>query len=188
LYIQVGNTEVEPPGNPPDGDPDGFTATAASSSQINLAWTDQSSNESGYLLERSPDGTTNWVVVADLAAGTEAFSDAGRDAATQYFYRVSAYNVNGSSAYAYADATTDTPQAFNLQASGYKDKGKQKVQLDWTGDGAVDVYRDGGIVASAVSGNSYLDNIDLKGSGSYEHRVCEAGAETVCSNVTTTVF
>jgi chitodextrinase len=188
LYIQVANTEVEPPGNPPDGDPDGFTATTASSSQINLAWTDQSSNESGYLLERSPDGTTNWVVVADLAAGTEAFSDAGRDAATQYFYRVSAYNVNGSSAYAYADATTDTPQAFNLQASGYKDKGKQKVQLDWTGDGAVDVYRDGGIVASAVSGNSYLDNIDLKGSGSYEHRVCEAGAETVCSNVTTTVF
>src|SRR5207245_961697 len=37
--------------------PGGMTATAASSSQINLSWTDVT-GETSYLIERSPNGTT----------------------------------------------------------------------------------------------------------------------------------
>ena len=45
--------------NPPAA-PFGLTATAASASQINLAWTDNSSDESGFKIERSGDGGANW--------------------------------------------------------------------------------------------------------------------------------
>ena len=47
--------------------PTGLSATAVSSSQINLAWTDNASNESGFRIERSADGATfTQIGVVDL--------------------------------------------------------------------------------------------------------------------------
>ena len=187
LYIQVGN----PPSDPPDGAPQSLSATAVSSSAIDLGWTDASSNESGFLLERSPNGSSNWVEVANLPAGTESYGDSGLAAATQYFYRVSAWNPIGSTGYATANATTHTappPAPVTLQASGYKNKGIQHVLLQWSGASSVDIYRDGQQIASGVGGTSYDDNINLKGAGSYQHQVCVAGGTVSCSNTTTTVF
>jgi len=191
LYIRVGNGTGEPPPSNPPADPLGMTATVVSSSAINLTWTDASSDEMGFLVERSLDGFSNWVVIADLGAGMDAHSDAGLDAATQYFYQVSAYNGNGSSGYASAEATTDAgspPPALELSASGYKSKGKHGVILSWPVAVMVDVYRDGNLVDSAVTGGSHDDFIGQKGGASYEHKVCESGGDTNCSNVTTTIF
>ena len=38
--------------------PTGLVATAVSSSQIDLTWTDNAGNETGFIVERSPNGTT----------------------------------------------------------------------------------------------------------------------------------
>src|SRR5207249_4021036 len=43
---------------PPNGAPANLTATAVSSTQVNLAWTDNSTNEDGFKIERSTDGVT----------------------------------------------------------------------------------------------------------------------------------
>jgi titin len=43
-----------PPSSPPN-DPSALSAGAVSSSQINLAWTDNSDNEDGFRLERCTD-------------------------------------------------------------------------------------------------------------------------------------
>jgi hypothetical protein len=194
LYIQVGNGTGEPPPSDPPAAPSGMTATAASSSAIDLSWTDGSNDELGFSVERSPDGTTNWVEIAALPGGAQSHGDTGLEAATQYFYRVSAYNGNGSSGYSSAEATTDAapppppPGALELSASGYKSKGKHGVILDWTGADSVDVYRDGSIVAFGATGGTYDDFIGAKGGASYEHYVCEAGGTSSCSNSTTTVF
>ena len=69
--------------------PSGLTATAASSSQINLSWADNSDNESGFKVERSTDGTT-WTSVATTAANATSYSDTGLTASTTYQYRVKA--------------------------------------------------------------------------------------------------
>src|SRR5207248_10789906 len=37
-------------------DPTGLSATAASSNQVNLGWTDNATNETNYLVQRSTDG------------------------------------------------------------------------------------------------------------------------------------
>ena len=186
LYIQVGN----PSNDPPDGDPANLNAAAMSSSRIDLAWTNGSSNESGFKVESSLDGNTGWTEIADLPAASTSHSDTGLAAETTYFYRVSAYTQPTMvSAYSSADATTPVappPPAISLTASGYKLKGKHHVDLSWTGSTNVDVYRNGALLG-VVSGSSYDDNIGNKGGATYTHQVCEADTST-CSNITTTVF
>lgn len=82
------------------GSPTGLTATAASSSQINLGWTAPSGNAtiSGYKIERSTDGGSTWSVIDTNTGSTStSYSDTGLSASTTYTYRVSAINSVGTS-------------------------------------------------------------------------------------------
>lgn len=78
--------------------PGSLSASAASSSQINLVWnasTDTGgSGLAGYKIERSPDGTSGWTQIQQQAGTT--YSDSGLSASTQYFYRVRAYDTAGN--------------------------------------------------------------------------------------------
>ncbi|MBW2741100.1 MAG: hypothetical protein JRE64_20170, partial [Deltaproteobacteria bacterium] len=47
--------------------PDSLSATAVSISQIDLSWSDNSENETGFNIERSPDGVANWMEIASVA-------------------------------------------------------------------------------------------------------------------------
>ncbi|HXS67641.1 MAG TPA: fibronectin type III domain-containing protein, partial [Candidatus Polarisedimenticolia bacterium] len=82
----------------PSGAPYAPTALGAqgiSANQINLAWTDNSLDETGFKIERSPDGT-NFVQIAAVAANTTSYSDAtGLMPMTAYYYRIHADNSNG---------------------------------------------------------------------------------------------
>jgi hypothetical protein len=69
-----------------------------SSSQINLSWTDNSNNETGFKVERSSDGTT-FTQIATVGANVTTYADTGLPALTKYYYRVRAYNAGGNSAY-----------------------------------------------------------------------------------------
>ena len=55
--------------------PAGLAATALSSSAIRLAWTDQSSNETGFRLYRKA-GAAAWVLLKNLGANQTAYIDA----------------------------------------------------------------------------------------------------------------
>ena len=72
-------------------DPTNLSATAVSSSEVVLNWTDNANNEDRYHIER---GTTpsNYVEVAVIPANTGTYNDTGLDEATDYFYRVRASN------------------------------------------------------------------------------------------------
>ena len=79
----------------PPAAPSGLTATAISSSAINLAWTDNSSNETGFSIERCTGaGCSNFAQAGTAAAGATTFGDSGLAASTSYSYRVRA--INGS--------------------------------------------------------------------------------------------
>jgi len=82
----------------PPAAPGGLTATAVSSSQINLAWTDNSSNETNFVVARATASAGPFTDVATLAANTTSYSDTGLVAATTYYYVVRARNAGGSSA------------------------------------------------------------------------------------------
>jgi hypothetical protein len=82
---------------PPDA-PSQLVATAVSSSQIDLAWTDNADNEEGSKIERSLDNST-FHQIATVGADVTSFSDQGLDPAITYYYRVCAYNSAGNSWY-----------------------------------------------------------------------------------------
>jgi glucose/arabinose dehydrogenase len=67
----------------------GVTATAQGSNGVHLAWADNTRNETGFRIERSPsDAPANYQVVATVAADTTSFDDTGLQAATEYTYRI----------------------------------------------------------------------------------------------------
>jgi len=80
--------------------PSSLTAVAVSKSQINLAWTDNSSNETGFKIERCTGVTcTNFSQIATVGANVLKYSNSGLKRNTTYRYRVRAYNAAGNSAY-----------------------------------------------------------------------------------------
>lgn len=87
--------------------PNGLSAAATSQTQINLAWTDRSNDETSFQIERSSTSTNGFTLLAEVNATN--YSDVNLTASTQYFYRVKAINAIGSSAYtAEANATTQS--------------------------------------------------------------------------------
>jgi hypothetical protein len=92
-----------PPGTPPS-----LTATTVSSREIDLSWPDVS-NEAGFKVERSPDGST-WTQIGTTPAGVTTYGDPGLTPTTTYFYRVRAFNGFGNGGYSpTANATSGTP-------------------------------------------------------------------------------
>src|SRR5207253_597147 len=76
--------------------PTNLTAAVASTTQINLAWTDNSSNQGGFQIRRSTDGV-NFTFLVTIAADVTTYSDTGLTPGSQYYYQVAAVNAAGTS-------------------------------------------------------------------------------------------
>jgi hypothetical protein len=88
--------------------PTGLVARAASCTQVNLTWTDPSSNEQGFRIERKI-GTGRWTQIAEVAANTTSFANLALTPKTSYTYRVWAFNPGGPSAWV-TSAAVKTPK------------------------------------------------------------------------------
>lgn len=118
--------------------PAGLSASAFSTSQVNLSWTAAIDNVgiAGYQVERCQGaGCANFARIAG-PVGT-SYSDSGRTAATTYRYRVRAVDIDGnfSSYSAVVAATTQsgapfTPIRVNAGGSAYTDAASQVWNAD----------------------------------------------------------
>ncbi len=88
--------------------PSALTATAVSAVRIDLAWRDNSGNETGFQLERKIGAGGTWSLRATLGANVTAYADLGLTPATTYVYRLRAINGSGASAYT-SEVTRATP-------------------------------------------------------------------------------
>ncbi|WP_417908499.1 M6 family metalloprotease domain-containing protein [Candidatus Electronema sp. PJ] len=78
--------------------PSNLTATAVKGRRINLAWADNSSNETGFKIERSLN-QSSWTQIATTGANIRTYANSSLTIGTTYYYRVRAYNGSGNSAY-----------------------------------------------------------------------------------------
>jgi hypothetical protein len=91
-----GCTEIVP------AQPSGLLTTTVGAQEIRLAWTDNSSNELGFTLERAPAGSGAFATIGALGADVTTFVDATVACGSAYDYRVSASNCAGASGFAFA--------------------------------------------------------------------------------------
>ena len=89
--------------NVPPAAPGGLVARSVSSSEIDLTWTDYSSNETSFKVERSLDGSL-WTEIASVNANASTYSSTSLTASTTCYFRVRAFNSGGYSAYSNVDS------------------------------------------------------------------------------------
>ena len=137
--------------------PSGLAATANSASQISLNWTDNSADETGFKVERSPDGSTAWTQIATPAANVTSYADTGRSAVTTYFYRVRATSAAGDSAYTstVSATTSKLDQTITFAAIAGKTFGDAPFALDATASSGLPVsYASSNNAVATVAGNT----------------------------------
>lgn len=96
--------------------PTNLVATASSTTSIGLSWTDASTNETGFKIERSTSASGTFSLIATNSANITNYSDTGLSAGTAYYYRIRATNSAGDSANT-AVATATTPAAVTIPAA-----------------------------------------------------------------------
>jgi len=113
--------------------PGSLTATAVSTSQINLAWADSAANEDGFKIERKSGPAGAYMQIANVGANVKGYKDAGLSSNAVYCYRVRAFNAGGNSAYSNVacDTTLLDPPATpsHLIATAVS---KSQINLAWT--------------------------------------------------------
>jgi len=132
--------------------PTSLSGSADTSTSVTLAWTDGSSNENGFSIERL-NGST-WGQIAWVADGITTYRNTGLSPGTAYSYRVLAFNGFGNSPTT-NQVTVTTPPASQIPAaptnlSGTADS-STSATLSW-GDGS---SNENGFSIERLSGSTW---------------------------------
>jgi hypothetical protein len=76
--------------------PSALTAKLSSTSKVDLQWSDNSSNETGFNIERKR-GNNNYEIISSVASNVTSYSDSTVYVNNTYTYRVCSYNNSGNS-------------------------------------------------------------------------------------------
>jgi len=173
--------------------PTGLWSVLVNATQIDLSWTDNSSIETGFVLEyRTP--TQTWTTGATLGANVTSYSMTGLDADKVYLFRIKAVGAIGDSSWspwAISSLGTPTGLAPNVISS-------TQIDLSWTDQSSAEEgfqiqYQLGTSGSSWISAGSVAPNVTtfsvtgLTATTQYGFRV-RAFSQVLNSAWTPTVF
>ena len=118
--------------------PSGLTATAASSSEIDLSWTNNAANQTGFTIDQATNSDfTQGLTTVTVAANVTTYSETGLSSNTTYYYRVRATNANGDSANT-STASATTQNTIPAAPSGLTATAisSSEIDLSWTNNAA----------------------------------------------------
>jgi hypothetical protein len=160
---------------------DDLTATATSETSVVLGWTDNSSNETQFRIERSTSPATGFTLIAKTKANVKTYTNIGLLPATGFYYRVYAFRKNNPPS-PYSNTafvttlgrdsippTVPTSLAATVVSCG-------RIDLRWnlssdtgTGVAGYELSRDGSVIAHTTTA-SYSD-ASLPASHSFSYNV-----------------
>src|SRR3989344_5991934 len=114
--------------------PSSLSAVASSTGPaISLTWSDNSSNESGFTVERNTDGV-NFSGIATTSPNSTGYLDSGLTLGTKYYYRVRAFNSGAYTSYTnIASATTiAAPTVPAVPTNLFGTASSTSITLNWT--------------------------------------------------------
>jgi photosystem II stability/assembly factor-like uncharacterized protein len=178
-------------GIPAPATPTNLEVLYSSATKFDLTWNDNSTNEVGFLIERSVNGTT-FTKRTTVGPDTEAYSDTDFfNPELTYYYRVAAIGISDTSAYSNVDYTAIIPAAPKALPAAFvfptffsarwePSVGAKYYELDvWTGDAT---YLPG-YNGKVVFGTSYLVwGTHPTKKYKYAVRAVNAGGESPTSN------
>ena len=143
--------------------PTGLNFTGVSAVGLTLNWTDNASNEVGYVIYRSTDGV-NYSLLTQTAANANSFADAPLAPSTNYFYRVAAVSEGGLSSVLSGSQMTNALGNIMSTLAG----GNWSSTSTWVGGvvpGASDqaTIVDGAVVTIDVDASAYNVTVGTSG-------------------------
>ena len=114
----------------PPSAPSNLAGQAVSSSEINLTWQDNSSNETGFYIYRKT--TDDYSIIATMEANATSYNNTGLNPETAYSYKIAAYNNIGESGFSNALCVhtpaepLEPPSNVTAEAISYK-----QINLTW---------------------------------------------------------
>ena len=169
--------------------PSDLSATAISDSEVQLAWVDNTSYETGFKIER--DDGSGFAMIGTVLSDATEYTDSGLTVDQTYSYRVAAYTSGNTSTWATIIVTTEFPAPTNLSATAISDS---EIEFSWTDNCSFEdgyhIERDFGsgfteigIVSSDVT---EFTDIGLTFGQSYNYRVAAFTSLNTSSWVTLT--
>jgi hypothetical protein len=169
-----------------------LNATSTGTTSIQLTWPDVA-HDTGYLIERSPNGSNSWVQIGTTGTSVVTYDDTGLTANTTYYYRVRATGSVGNGNYSdVASATTDAqvpaaPSGLTATQIG----ASANAKLQWT-DNASD--ETGFKIESSPDGSAWTeidtvgadveqDNVNNADNLYFRVRAYNANGDSAYSNV-----
>jgi autotransporter-associated beta strand protein len=133
--------------------PTGLTATAASGCEIDLAWTNNTTNATSIVIQRSADGI-NFAQVGAVMRSATNYADTSLPTATTYYYKIVANNADGNSpasniAHASTQAAQPPATPSGLMATGVA---TNEIDLTWVDNSG---NEDGFNLERSTNGGNY---------------------------------
>jgi hypothetical protein len=168
--------------------------------RVSLGWSDNSSNETGFRIERRI-GSGSWVVLTNTSANSSNsafYNDNSAQPRTSYSYRIFAFNNQGTSnASNIVTLTTPAgrPGPFTLSNDPPvwdAALARPKVNLRWTASadvGGYAVHRVGATPQAGISARSFTDSTGTVAGTTYSYfiRASNAAGSTDSNTVTVTM-
>jgi hypothetical protein len=153
-----------------------LTSTAVSPNQINLSWTDNSSNETGFKVERAPSSSGAWTQIGTTGTNVASYADTTTVESTTYYYRVLAAGSASDSGYSNT-ANATTPAAMGAGALAWDEKFGAQAVTDSSYVSAAAVDASGNIfIAGRFTGSANLGGGSVASGIGYDIFVAEYDA------------
>jgi hypothetical protein len=130
--------------------PSNLNTTVISGTQITLTWADNSTDESGFKIERKQGAAGMYQEIGQVGPGITTFLASGLTANTEYTFRVKAFNTSGESAYSNESSNTTNNSIAPPSVSSITPS-----------SGTSNVLRDAQIIAEVFLPNSGIDELTL---------------------------